>query len=166
LEGVFASGLLIWEQRFLTLSAAFARGLFAQIGLFAHLIARLAPVIGITASRAAVSVATLCAVVGRIAMGHSMLIRFFPMKLDPTQSVAADIYYGEDGKPWIGLTWPSADGIAIILCPECGEIDEEGKFFEPNTVYSNLRVPGGNESDGTHLGCQVCKSNGFLFVGL
>ncbi|HEY2528114.1 MAG TPA: MFS transporter [Xanthobacteraceae bacterium] len=66
---------LMWEQRFLTHSAAFALGLFVQIGLFAHLIARSAPVIGTTASGAAVSVATLCAVIGRIAMGHSLGIR-------------------------------------------------------------------------------------------
>jgi hypothetical protein len=65
----------MWEQRFLTHSAAFALGLFVQIGLFAHLIARSAPVIGTTASGAAVSVATLCAVIGRIAMGHSLGIR-------------------------------------------------------------------------------------------
>ena len=88
------------------------------------------------------------------------------MKLDLTQSVAADIYCWEDGKPWTGPTWASADGFAIILCPDCGEIDEVGKFFEPSTVYSNMGTPGDNEPDGKHRGCQVCKSRGFLFVGL
>src|SRR4029077_13039369 len=56
---------LLLDRRFLTLSSAFAIGLFAQIGLFAHLIVRLSPAMGIGAAGAAVSVATVCAVIGR-----------------------------------------------------------------------------------------------------
>src|SRR4029077_20823751 len=56
---------LLLDRRFLTLAAAFAIGLFAQIGLFAHLIVRLSPAMGIGPAGAAVSVATVCAVIGR-----------------------------------------------------------------------------------------------------
>ena len=95
-----------------------------------------------------------------------MLIRFSPMKLDPKMAVEADIFCWEDGKPWRGPTWPLVDGVAIILCPDCGEIDEDGGFFEPNTVYSNLGSPGDNDPDGTHPRCNMCKSAGYMFVGL
>ncbi|MFZ5781284.1 MAG: MFS transporter [Pseudomonadota bacterium] len=58
------------QPRFISLSTAFALGLFAQIGLFAHLISRLAPTFGDTIAALAVSLATLCAVIGRIVMGR------------------------------------------------------------------------------------------------
>ena len=51
------------------MSVAFALGLFAQIGLFAHLIARLEPAFGATIAALAISLATLCAVLGRSLMG-------------------------------------------------------------------------------------------------
>lgn len=95
-----------------------------------------------------------------------MLIRISPMMLDRNDAIEADIYCWEDGKPWRGPTWPLNDGVAVILCPDCGEIDEDGKFFAKNTVYSNMGDPGDNELDGTHRGCNVCKSRGFMFVGL
>lgn len=95
-----------------------------------------------------------------------MLIRFSPMKLDPKMAVEADIFCCEDGKPRRGPTWPLVDGVAIILCPNCGEIDKDGRFFELNTVYSNLGGPGDNDPDGTHLRCNMCKSAGYMFVGL
>lgn len=60
---------LIRNKKFITLSAAFALGLFAQIGLFAHLIVRMSPVIGTNAAAAAVSLAAICAVIGRTVMG-------------------------------------------------------------------------------------------------
>jgi predicted MFS family arabinose efflux permease len=60
---------LMRDRRFVTISAAFALGLFAQIGLLAHLIARLSPDIGTGAASAAVSLATVCAVIGRTLMG-------------------------------------------------------------------------------------------------
>jgi predicted MFS family arabinose efflux permease len=62
--------VLLGQPRFLTLSAAFALGLFVQIGLFAHLIARLEPDFGPTIATMAVSLATFCAVIGRTAMGR------------------------------------------------------------------------------------------------
>jgi predicted MFS family arabinose efflux permease len=61
---------LLADPRFLTLSAPFALALFAQIGLFSHLIARLAPVTGAAVAAAAVSLAAICAVAGRTLLGR------------------------------------------------------------------------------------------------
>lgn len=60
---------LLGQPRFVTMSAAFALGLFVQIGLFAHLIARLEPAFGAAIAALAISLATLCAVLGRTLMG-------------------------------------------------------------------------------------------------
>ncbi len=60
---------LMRQRTFITMSAAFALGLFAQIGLFAHLIARLAPDFGPGAAAAAISGITLCAILGRTLLG-------------------------------------------------------------------------------------------------
>jgi predicted MFS family arabinose efflux permease len=60
---------LLGQPRFMTMSAAFALGLFVQIGLFAHLISRLEPAFGAAIAALAISLATLCAVLGRTVMG-------------------------------------------------------------------------------------------------
>jgi predicted MFS family arabinose efflux permease len=60
---------IVRSWRFITISAAFSLGLFAQIGLLAHLVARLAPVLGVEQAGFLVSLATLCAVIGRTAAG-------------------------------------------------------------------------------------------------
>jgi MFS family permease len=60
---------LLRQPRFLTISLAFALGLFAQIGLFAHLIARLEPELGPGLAAGAISLITVCAVVGRTLLG-------------------------------------------------------------------------------------------------
>ncbi len=54
---------------FLTLSAAFALGLFAQIGLLSHLVSRLTPDVGATTAGLLLSLATACAVIGRTLTG-------------------------------------------------------------------------------------------------
>jgi MFS family permease len=54
---------------FITLSAAFALGLFAQIGLLSHLIARLTPDVGAATAGVLLSLATVCAVIGRTLTG-------------------------------------------------------------------------------------------------
>jgi cyanate permease len=56
-------------RSFVTISATFALGLFAQIGLFAHLIVRLTPDFGSDIAAAAISVVTLCAILGRTLLG-------------------------------------------------------------------------------------------------
>ena len=57
------------DRRFATLAAAFGLGLFAQIGLVAHLFSLLAPALGAAGAGAAVSLTTACAVLGRTLLG-------------------------------------------------------------------------------------------------
>ncbi len=61
--------MLLRQPRFLTISIAFAFGLFAQVGLFSHLIARLEPDFDSPLAAFAASVVTLCAVAGRSLLG-------------------------------------------------------------------------------------------------
>ena len=65
-------GDLLRDRRFATLSAAFALGLFAQIGLLAHIVARLAPEIGTGLGSAALSLMTICAIIGRTLLGRTL----------------------------------------------------------------------------------------------
>jgi MFS family permease len=60
---------IVRTARFITISAAFSLGLFAQIGLLAHLVARLTPEVGIEYAGLLVSLATVCAIIGRIVAG-------------------------------------------------------------------------------------------------
>lgn len=67
------TGTAVWrDRRFATLSAAFALGLFAQIGLIAHLFSILAPTLGELGAGAAISLATACAVLGRTLLGWAL----------------------------------------------------------------------------------------------
>ena len=60
---------LLRQRGFATLSIAFALGMFAQIGLFAHLLARLEPDFGSAIAAFAISLVALCAVLGRTLLG-------------------------------------------------------------------------------------------------
>jgi predicted MFS family arabinose efflux permease len=60
---------LLRDRRFVTISAAFALGFFAQIGLFAHLLTRLAPEFGTNGAALAISLTAVCAVAGRTLLG-------------------------------------------------------------------------------------------------
>lgn len=60
---------LLRQRRFLTLSGAFALGLFAQVGLAAHLVTLLVPRLGNGGAAGAVSLTTMCAVIGRLLLG-------------------------------------------------------------------------------------------------
>jgi MFS family permease len=63
-------GIAAWrERRFATLSFAFALGLFAQIGLFAHLFSLLLPALGAAVAGLSISFVTGCAVLGRTLLG-------------------------------------------------------------------------------------------------
>jgi MFS family permease len=60
---------LVRQRRFLTLSGAFTCGLFAQVGLVAHLVSLLVPALGESGAAAAMSLTTACAVTGRLLLG-------------------------------------------------------------------------------------------------
>lgn len=62
-------GALWRNRRFLTLSLGTAVGLFAQIGLIAHLFSVLAGPLGAQAAGYAAGLATICAVIGRTGLG-------------------------------------------------------------------------------------------------
>jgi MFS family permease len=63
----------LWRDRsFATLTAAMALGLFAQIGLIAHLFSVLAPRLGDQAAGWAMTAVTAASIVGRLAAGRAM----------------------------------------------------------------------------------------------
>ncbi|MDH3658626.1 MAG: MFS transporter [Alphaproteobacteria bacterium] len=66
-------GSTLWrDPSFLTLAAGMALGLFAQIGLIAHLFSILVPVLGQQAAGFAMGLATACAIGGRMIVGFLM----------------------------------------------------------------------------------------------
>jgi Major Facilitator Superfamily len=67
------AGASLWrDRRFLTLAAGMALGLFAQVGLIAHLYSLLVPAMGDKLAGLAMGLATACAIVGRTAVGWLM----------------------------------------------------------------------------------------------
>ncbi|CAB3705512.1 MFS transporter [Achromobacter piechaudii] len=63
----------LWRDRaFLTLAAGMALGLFAQIGLIAHLLSLLAPLLGAQTAGLAMGLATAAAIAGRTVVGAVM----------------------------------------------------------------------------------------------
>jgi hypothetical protein len=66
-------GASLWrDRRFLTLAAGMAAGLFAQIGLLAHLFSIMVPVFGSRAAGLLMGGATVAAIVGRTGIGWLM----------------------------------------------------------------------------------------------
>lgn len=66
-------GNLLWRDRkFLTLAAGMALGLFAQIGMLAHLFSLLVPVLGAQTAGVAMGAATAAAIGGRTLVGWCM----------------------------------------------------------------------------------------------
>lgn len=67
------SGISLWQdRRFVTLAAGTALGLFAQIGLLAHLFSLLVPAVGAELAGVAISAATMAAIAGRTLVGWLM----------------------------------------------------------------------------------------------
>ncbi|MHB8272933.1 MFS transporter [Bradyrhizobium sp.] len=66
-------GSELWHDRkFLTLAAAMALGLFAQIGLIVHLYSLLVPALGVSQAGLAMGLVTAMAIVGRSLIGWTM----------------------------------------------------------------------------------------------
>ncbi|MBL6076717.1 MFS transporter [Belnapia sp. T18] len=78
-------GRALWrDRRFLTLAAATSLGLFAQIGLIAHLISLLIPAMGAQGAGFAAALATVCAIAGRTGLGWLL-----PAEADRRRALAA-----------------------------------------------------------------------------
>jgi len=74
------------DRRFLTLAGAATLGLFAQIGLVAHLFSLLAPRLGEAGAGLAMGAATACAIAGR-----SIVARLMPPGTDRRSVAAANV---------------------------------------------------------------------------
>jgi len=68
-------GQLWWNPQFITLALGMALGLFAQIGLIAHLFSLLVPALGEQLAGVAVGAATAAAIAGRTVVGWLMPVR-------------------------------------------------------------------------------------------
>lgn len=68
IEPISRSALLL-DRCFITMTAAFALGLFAQIGVVAHLLALLTPRLGETSAAGVISLSTASAIAGRTLLG-------------------------------------------------------------------------------------------------
>ncbi|SHE75062.1 Cyanate permease [Kaistia soli DSM 19436] len=82
-----ARGSLWRDRKFLTLAGGMMLGLFAQIGLLAHLFSLLVPVLGERMTGFAMGAATLAAILGRSAVGWLM-----PLSAD--RRIVACLSYG------------------------------------------------------------------------
>ncbi|BBK42265.1 MFS transporter [Allostella vacuolata] len=99
----------IWrDRRFVTLSLAFALGLFAQIGLIAHLFSLLAPALGEGGAGLALSLVTLCAVAGR-----SLLGLLLPAHMDRRIAAAANFAVQVAGT--LALLLAGATSVPLLL---------------------------------------------------
>ena len=96
---------LLRQRHFVTLSGAFALGLFAQIGLITHLVTLLAPRLGDAGAAAAISVTTACAVAGRFALGA------FVGKVDRRRASAGNFLMQACGS---ALLLTSADSTGLL----------------------------------------------------
>jgi cyanate permease len=96
------------DRRFATLSIAFALGLFAQIGLIAHLFSLLAPALGEAGAGLAVSLATASAVLGRTLFG--MLL---PARADRRVAAALNFVIQIAGS--VALLAASGSSVPLLL---------------------------------------------------
>jgi MFS family permease len=110
------AGLAAWrDQRLVTLSVAFALGLFAQIGLIAHLFSLLAPALGEFGSGAAISLTTTCAVLGRLVLGAAL-----PPAADRRKAAAVNFTVQIAGSAILLLAAGSSVPLLLLGCVPFG----------------------------------------------
>jgi predicted MFS family arabinose efflux permease len=99
---------LLSNGQFTTLAIAFALGMFAQVGVVAHLITRLAPLVGAVDAAIAISLATGSAVVGRLLLG------LFPSQADRRLIAAANF-----AMQACGVALLAFGSTPLVLAPGC-----------------------------------------------
>ena len=102
-------GRALWANRgFLTYMAGFSIGLFAQIGIIAHLFSLLVPALGTQGAGFAAGFATACAVAGRSLVGW-----FLPPAMD--RRFAAALTYLVQACGCLAFVLAGGDSVALLL---------------------------------------------------
>ncbi|WP_431285431.1 MFS transporter [Humitalea sp. 24SJ18S-53] len=102
-------GSALWrDRRFVTLAAATGLGLFAQIGLIAHLFSLLVPALGAQLAGFAAGLATLCAIAGRTGLGWML-----PQGADRRRAAAAN--FGVQICGSLVLLAAGGDSVGLLL---------------------------------------------------
>jgi MFS family permease len=102
-------GALLWrDRRFLTLAAAMALGLFAQIGLVAHLFSLMAPALGAQQAGLAMGLVTVMAVSSRVLIGW-----FMPVTAD--RRIVACVCYALQAMGSFAFLLAAGESIALLL---------------------------------------------------
>ena len=102
-------GRLLWrDRRFLTLAAGMALGLFAQIGLVAHLFSLMVPALGAQQAGLAMGLVTVMAVSSRVLIGW-----FMPVTAD--RRIVAYVCYALQAMGSIAFLLAQGESIAVLL---------------------------------------------------
>ena len=102
-------GALLWrDRRFLTLAAGMALGLFAQIGLVAHLFSLLVPALGAQRAGLAMGLVTVLAIAGRSLLGWMM-----PLGAD--RRLVACVGYALQLAGSLTLVTAAGDSVPLLL---------------------------------------------------
>lgn len=102
-------GRLLWrDRRFITLAVGMAAGLFAQIGLLAHLFSILVPVFGPQTAGLLMGSATVAAIAGRTGIGWLM-----PVSAD--RRLIASASYGVQIIGSLALLWAGGENMAAMI---------------------------------------------------
>lgn len=109
IQGGTGSRSFLRDRKFVTLAAGMTLGLFAQIGLLAHLFSLLVPVLGEALTGVALGGATLAAILGRSMVGWLMPVsadrRLVACGSYGVQVIGSLLFVlaADDGGPWLFL---------------------------------------------------------------
>jgi hypothetical protein len=121
------------ERRFATLAIGNALGLFAQIGLLAHLVALLAPVLGAQGAGFAAGLATACALGGRTVTAWLLrpgVDRRVALALNGLVQAAGVVMLAQAGTPWLALLGVALFGLGLGNATSLGPLVAQQDFAE------------------------------------
>ena len=140
-------GLLWRDWRFVTLSAAMAIGLFAQIGLIAHLYSLLAPALGSQRAGFAMALITGMAIVGRTLLGWTMPIgadrRLIACAGYAAQLIGSIVFYFAAGQSiWLLLTGVVLFGLGFGNATSLPPLIAQVEFVEDDVTRAVALIVG------------------------
>lgn len=123
------------ERRFASLALGNALGLFAQIGLLAHLVSLLAPMLWAQGAGLALGLATACAVAGRMVTGWLLrpgVDRRVVLALNGVVQAAGVAVLALAGTPWMALAGVALFGLGLGNATSLAPMVAQQDFPEPD----------------------------------